>query len=541
MNNVRNVLLGSAAAIVAASAASAADLPSRKSEPASYVKICDAYGEGFFFIPGTDTCLHIGGLARAEYGYGSPSNIYTLASYSATGGTNAATQLLGGVASGKNISFIPSNVLDVSGFQGRGLISADARTATGYGVARTYVSIRALNGTGIYTGADNYATGSFTGQAGGVALTLEQAIVQFAGFTFGRTTRDVFSFMPGVPLGSFSQSSYAGATNVLAYQTTFGGGFSGSIALEDRSGQSSSTAPGYIDFGPGGAVAPAGSFTGAASTVGGAVTNGPLTYPALAANLRVEQSWGAAQVMALTQQNSASTAYATGAAGSPNVTLTKQGYAVGAGLKINLPMIAPGDVIHATAAYADGDIVQLQSFGSSAVTSGFGREVGGLMRQDRDLYVMPSGAACTATTMNAGCFNTESTKGWSTAVYFNHFWTPTLRQWVFFSYLTMTPGTQTRNTDWTLGGLSKFSLTRIGTQTVWSPVKDMDIAGEIEFVKLDQKFAATSVANGGTGIATCQAGGPGFGSAACNNLKIGGPNSAGGSDIEARMRVERRF
>ena len=31
-----------------------------------YVKICDAYGAGFFYIPGTETCLRVGGLVLAE-------------------------------------------------------------------------------------------------------------------------------------------------------------------------------------------------------------------------------------------------------------------------------------------------------------------------------------------------------------------------------------------------------------------------------------------------------------------------------------------
>jgi hypothetical protein len=46
--------------------AQAADLPTRKAAPVEYVRICDAYGAGFFYIPGTDTCLKVGGLALFE-------------------------------------------------------------------------------------------------------------------------------------------------------------------------------------------------------------------------------------------------------------------------------------------------------------------------------------------------------------------------------------------------------------------------------------------------------------------------------------------
>lgn len=65
----KSLLLGTAAVIFATAGASAADLPSRKAAPVSYVKVCDAYGAGFFYIPGTDTCVKIGGRVRADYAY----------------------------------------------------------------------------------------------------------------------------------------------------------------------------------------------------------------------------------------------------------------------------------------------------------------------------------------------------------------------------------------------------------------------------------------------------------------------------------------
>ncbi|WP_319531043.1 porin [uncultured Cohaesibacter sp.] len=66
--NIKSLILGSAAAIVAAGAAQAADLP--VAEPVDYVKVCDAYGAGYFFIPGTDTCLSI----RGEVTFGMSSH-----------------------------------------------------------------------------------------------------------------------------------------------------------------------------------------------------------------------------------------------------------------------------------------------------------------------------------------------------------------------------------------------------------------------------------------------------------------------------------
>src|SRR5665647_2517759 len=74
MKMVKSLLLGTAAGLVAMTGAQAADLPV-KAKPVQYVKICSLYGAGFYYIPGTDMCLKVGGWVRAEYGYGDNGNI----------------------------------------------------------------------------------------------------------------------------------------------------------------------------------------------------------------------------------------------------------------------------------------------------------------------------------------------------------------------------------------------------------------------------------------------------------------------------------
>src|SRR4051794_41895835 len=64
MIKARTLILGSAAGLIAMSGAQAADLPV-KAKAVEYVRICSLYGAGFFFIPGTDTCIKIGGYLRA--------------------------------------------------------------------------------------------------------------------------------------------------------------------------------------------------------------------------------------------------------------------------------------------------------------------------------------------------------------------------------------------------------------------------------------------------------------------------------------------
>ena len=56
---VKTFLLGSAAAVAVAGGAQAADLSI--AEPVDYVRVCDAFGVGYWYIPGTDTCIKLGG------------------------------------------------------------------------------------------------------------------------------------------------------------------------------------------------------------------------------------------------------------------------------------------------------------------------------------------------------------------------------------------------------------------------------------------------------------------------------------------------
>jgi hypothetical protein len=65
--NIKSLLLGSAVASVAFTGAQAADaifVP--EPEPMEYVRVCDVYGAGFFYIPGTETCLKVGGYVRYQ-------------------------------------------------------------------------------------------------------------------------------------------------------------------------------------------------------------------------------------------------------------------------------------------------------------------------------------------------------------------------------------------------------------------------------------------------------------------------------------------
>src|SRR5215204_6134029 len=128
MKLVRSALLGSAAGLCAVAGAQAADLPVQKAAPVEYVRICTAYGAGFFYIPGTDTCLRVGGRARGEYAYSQRQSR--------------------GVYSTTTLAPVSNSNADASGFRGQGRLNLDARTQTPYGTLRAFVRFEIGNITG---------------------------------------------------------------------------------------------------------------------------------------------------------------------------------------------------------------------------------------------------------------------------------------------------------------------------------------------------------------------------------------------------------
>jgi hypothetical protein len=70
---LKTLLLGSAAAFAVAGGAQAADLS--VAEPVDYVRVCDAFGTGYWYIPGTDTCLKIGGYVQFQVQFHSATDV----------------------------------------------------------------------------------------------------------------------------------------------------------------------------------------------------------------------------------------------------------------------------------------------------------------------------------------------------------------------------------------------------------------------------------------------------------------------------------
>src|SRR5215475_14478054 len=227
MKMVKSLVLGSAAGLLAMSAgAQAADLPV-KAKAVEYVRICSLYGAGFFYIPGTDTCIKIGGYLRADL------NIH------------------GGNSNGPFWSGDPGlqdRYANQYNDYARMALTIDTRTATEYGVVRTFgqgdftfATEGAGNSTNVQSSlaAGNIEGLGFNNQVGGGYTVVEFLFIQFAGFTFGKSASAFNTPWHGFPGNNtaYLVGGYDTVTGInnIQYTAQFGNGVSATIGIDDSS------------------------------------------------------------------------------------------------------------------------------------------------------------------------------------------------------------------------------------------------------------------------------------------------------------------
>src|SRR6187549_3468175 len=142
MKMVNSLLLTAAAGLVAVSGAQAADLPV-KAKPVEYVKVCSLYGVGFYYIPGTDICMKLGGYVRFQQNFG-------------------ATDVTGGPFAGQGGLNTRVSSEDQS-YRVRFLLQHDTRQQTAYGTLRTYMILGFSQDSGTDAPTQTLTTGG-TGQ-----------------------------------------------------------------------------------------------------------------------------------------------------------------------------------------------------------------------------------------------------------------------------------------------------------------------------------------------------------------------------------------
>ncbi|MCX2723332.1 porin [Roseibium salinum] len=189
---LKSLMLGAAAA-AAATTAQAADLPVAP-EPVDYVRVCDAYGARFYYIPGTETCLRVGGRVRTQF-------------------------VVNNVLDGGNWG---DRDADGYSWLARGYLYLDARTATEFGTLRAFVS---MYGDSVSNGTDDASNSGFA---------MDNAYIQWGGLTAGRLGSNFDIFTGQAFMGVVGRDWSDTTLNQIAYTAAFGNGFSATIALEDR-------------------------------------------------------------------------------------------------------------------------------------------------------------------------------------------------------------------------------------------------------------------------------------------------------------------
>ncbi len=501
MKMVKSLILGSAAGLLAMSGAQAADLPV-KAKPVEYVKICSLYGAGFFYIPGTDTCIKLGGYLRVDTTFN--GSIYDAPAWSGDLGQR-------------------NRYFDYFAARSRMALTVDTRTATEYGVVRTFAQadfqFSSLNANSL-----NPSTASLASPIGGTNLldtpgggyvAVEFVFIQFAGFTFGKSASAYATPWHGYPgnNSSFLLGGHDTVTGVnnIQYTAQFGNGVSGTIGLDDpevfnRTVVANLTIP---------------------LTATGAIANayGGVHSPDVVGNIRIDQAWGLFQISAAGHEVIASynalnvvaaPAGATGLAGAAPTNLseisghpgTKWGGSVMAALQIkNIPTGA-GDDIKMDVSWAKGDTKNVISTSATSPSftmfggSGFAYQSIGFGATSDAVYLPAGGVGPFA----GGDGSLHLTEAYGFRGAFNHNWDPYWSSSLFGSASAVRyDGTAKANICAVYTAASApvhssdyscnpdFNVYQVGLVTRWTPVKNLTFSAEVLYFKLDQKFTGSAV------------------------------------------------
>ena len=513
---VKTSILCSAAVLMTAGGAWAADLPA-KAKAVEYVRVCTPYGAGFWFIPGTDTCIKLGGYLRVDTTF--------------NGGTQGAPAWNGDLGQ-------QNRYRDYFSTRGRMAFTVDTRTATDYGVVRTFMQADFQFST---QGNTTVNPVSFTGspttgvvnnllnQPGDGYVAVEAVFVQFAGFTFGKSVSAFSTPWNAFPgnITSFLIGGHDSTTGInnIQYTKEFGQGVSASIGLDDPVVWHR-TSVYNLAYGL--------NAVGTGSNAYAAVR-----APDIVGNIRVDQPWGLFQISGSAHMVSGSYDFLNGvgaAAGSVAVAGaaptalseigghpdSKWGGSVMAALQIkNLPT-GPGDDIKLDATYALGDTKNVISTSSAspsfAMFSGTGRpgayqSVG--FGATTDAVWLPNHAT-TGSVGALGDGQLKLTDAYGLRGAFNHNWNTDWSSSLFGSYsavryrgnvgdLTTAKGQYCAaygvgkpvSTDFTCN--PDYNVSQLGLTTRWVPVKNLTFTAEVMWFHLDQKF---------TGAATLTAAAP---------------------------------
>jgi hypothetical protein len=220
--NIKSLLLGSAAALAAVSGARAADaVVVAEPEPMEYVRVCDVYGAGFYYIPGTETCLRVGGYVRYDIGIGDGGY----------GGLTDVWDKLDALNGEENFN-------DTYYKRARAALQLDARSETELGTLRAYMHLNFDWDSSIAGRPEGSDVGGFS-SAGGTTAKINHAYIELGGFRIGKTDSyftTVTNYAGGVIEDDLNGGYGPFDTHLISYTYTGGNGFSAGISLEEGAG-----------------------------------------------------------------------------------------------------------------------------------------------------------------------------------------------------------------------------------------------------------------------------------------------------------------
>jgi len=492
MKMVKSLILGSAAGLLAMGGAQAADLPV-KAKAVEYVKICSLYGAGFWYIPGTDTCMKIGGYVRIDTTFN--GGIYDAPYWSGDNGQG-------------------NRYRNYFNSRSRMALTVDTRTATEYGVVRTFGQgdfqfdmFGSQNPNSLATNLGNNT--NLLHSPGGGYVAVEMVFIQFAGFTFGKSASAFATPWHGYPGNntSFLMGGHDTVTGVnnIQYTAQFGNGVSATIGLDDPTVFHRTTILNAVTQAPGVLPVAANGF----ATVGNGAYGGAWA-PTIVGNIRIDQAWGLFQISAAAHNLNPSYD-ALSAGGVPNSLSeisghpdSKWGGSVMAALQIKNIPTGPGDDIKIDATYAKGHTKQVistsgasPSFVMFGDTSRLGAYQSIGFGQTADAIFLPGG-------------DLKLVDAWGVRGAFNHNWDPYWSTSIFGSATAVRYGGTVGDLGtakgiwcaaWTAGRVvtadfscnPNFNTYQLGVVTRWTPVKNLTFSAEVQWFHLDQQMGGGAV------------------------------------------------
>jgi hypothetical protein len=503
MKLVKSLVLGSAAGLLAISGAQAADLPI-KAKPVEYVKVCSLYGAGFFYIPGTDTCIKLGGYVRVDTTF--------------NGGIQDQPAWSGDLGLGNRYR-------DSYASRSRAALTVDTRTATEYGVVRTFMqgdfqfdtSGSNTTNPSVLTAAG--VNNSLLSSVGGGYVAVEFAFVQFAGFTFGKSVSAYATPWNGYPGNNNSTFLIGGESNVtgvnnIQYTAQFGNGVSASIGLDDPTvfNRTAIYNLATISTTTGGATT-----TSSPLSVLGTASNAyaGVNMPDIVGNIRIDQAWGLFQLSGAIHEVDASyNTLGTGAVATPDSALsghpdTKYGGSVMAALQIkNIPTGA-GDDIKFDASWAKGDTKNVIATDATSPNFAMLGGTAGQFGPSQSIAFGPTTDAVYRPVANGGDGQLHLTTAYGIRGAFNHNWDPHWSSSLFggMGWVRYDATAQTEycaayagvvsNTAGTYSCNPNYTISMLGGITRWTPVKNLTISAETIWTHLSTGFNGSATFNPG--------------------------------------------